>query len=68
MAVVQELEQELEPKEEAIENLNNQLQEQDGELVEQLKGAGVRLSLLFLGQLVPLVTPLIVLNLYVISC
>ena len=38
---VQELEQELEPKEEAIENLNSQLQEQDGELVEQLKRAGV---------------------------
>lgn len=42
---VQELEQELEPKEEAIENLNSQLQEQDGELVEQLKRAGVILPL-----------------------
>lgn len=41
LILLQELEQELEPKEEAIENLNNQLQEQDGELVEQLKGAGV---------------------------
>ncbi|DBA85209.1 TPA: WD repeat-containing protein 49 [Trebouxia sp. C0005] len=37
----QELEQELEPKEEQIENLNQQLQEQDGELVEELKRASV---------------------------
>lgn len=50
-AMLQELEQELEPKEEAIENLNNQLQEQDGELVEQLKGAGVS---------TPCLTPLLV--------
>lgn len=37
----QELEQELEPKEEQIENLNQQLQEQDGELVEELARASV---------------------------
>ena len=37
----QELEQELEPKEEQVENLNQQLQEQDGELVEELKRASV---------------------------
>ncbi len=39
--ICQELEQELEPKEEQIENLNQQLQEQDGELVEELKRASV---------------------------
>lgn len=39
--VHQELEQELEPKEAQIENLNQQLQEQDGELVEELKRASV---------------------------
>ena len=38
---VQELEQELEPKEDQIETLNQQLQEQDGELVEELKRASV---------------------------
>jgi len=43
------LEQELEPKEEQIENLNQQLQEQDGELVEELKRASV---------CVPAITPL----------
>lgn len=37
----QELEQELEPKEEQIESLNQQLQEQDGELVEELACASV---------------------------
>lgn len=37
----QELEQELEPKEAQIENLNQQLQEQDGELVEELNRARV---------------------------
>lgn len=39
--MAQELEQELEPKEEQIENLNQQLQEQDGELVEELARASV---------------------------
>lgn len=38
---LQELEQELEPKEEQIESLNQQLQEQDGELVEELARASV---------------------------
>ena len=38
---VQELEQELELKEDQIETLNQQLQEQDGELVEELKRASV---------------------------
>lgn len=46
MAVVQqELEQELEPKEAQIENLNQQLQEQDGELVEELNRASVSSTL-----------------------
>ena len=38
---LQELEQELEPKEAQIETLNLQLQEQDGELVEELRRASV---------------------------
>ena len=46
----QELEQELEPKEAQIENLNQQMQEQDGELVEELKRASVQQPLLFGSQ------------------
>ena len=38
---MRELKQELEPKEDQIETLNQQLQEQDGELVEELKRASV---------------------------
>ena len=44
MLLCQELEQELEAKEEQIEPLNQQLQAQDGELMEELNRASVNPS------------------------